>query len=145
MAERAERALSAIVRYEIAAATASKITKEIRDAINGCPIFMEAIESENPGQDTMTLWDGNRVKSHLYHCYRETTGSEGDVYSERYLSRDEQQEYLSSVETGCPECLRAWRLILERKDARIEFGIAKRAIRTIGKAAIKAAEGGGHG
>ena len=55
-------------------------------------------------------------------------------YGDRRMEDHEIEEELESA--GCEHCLQAWRAVLQRKEARREFGIAKRAIRAIGRAAI---------
>jgi hypothetical protein len=37
------------------------------------------------------------------------------------------------VVADCPECSRLCRLIAERKVARVQFGVAKRAVRRLGR------------
>lgn len=42
---------------------------------------------------------------------------------------------LADLEAACPHCRRAWDLVQERKKARQQFGIAKRAVSAAGKVA----------
>ena len=44
---------------------------------------------------------------------------------------------MTAEATGCEHCLTAWQLIEQRRTARRELGLAKLAIRNIGKAELK--------
>lgn len=127
--------LEAIIQYELAARHVRELTKQIGESINRCDITGLAMESEHPGKDTQALWDGNRIKTHLWEAYHETTDADSPYPSERRLIGHEQEEYL--IEADCPHCLEAWRLVQQRKDARKAFGAAKRTIRSMGRTAIK--------
>ncbi len=134
---RSDKALTAVIRYEQAASSVKAITPNIGLAIARCDIYRLAGEVDFPGKDTQALWDGKYVKTHLWQAYNETT--DADCYhEERRLNDGEQEEYLRDAD--CPHCLEAWRLIQRRKDARKTLGAAKRAIRQIGKAAIREGE-----
>lgn len=126
--------LAAIVTYELAARKVRELSKQISEAINQCDITGLAMETEHPGADTAALWDGTRIKTHLWQAYHETTDADAPYPSERRLVAHEQEEFLT--EADCPHCLRAWRIVQERKVARKAFGAAKRALRQIGRAAI---------
>ena len=124
--------LEAIIRYERAASLVTSLTQRIGLALNQCINTGLAMESEFPGADTMALWNGNRIKTHLWEAYHEVV----PVYQDegRRLTKEEQKKYL--VAADCPHCLEAWQLIEQRKQARMAFGAAKRVIRSIGKASI---------
>lgn len=126
--------LQACMTYEQAARQVSELTKRIGEAIHRCDITGLAMEPEHPGPDTVALWDGNRIKNHLWQAYHETTDADSPYPPERRLVEHEQEEFL--IEADCPHCLEAWRLVQERKVARKAFGAAKRAIRQIGRSAI---------
>lgn len=133
----AEKALAYVVRYERAAGLIAELTGLIRDAINRCHITGLANESENPGPDTAALWDGNRIKNHLYFAFTEETACDSG-YGVRRMDEGEQEAFLSDEETGCEHCLNAWRHIMARKEARKQFGRAKASIRMLGKRVIAA-------
>lgn len=124
---------SVCAEYEQAAQRVSTLTKQIGAALQACSITGLAHESDFPGPDTMQLWDGDKVKHHLWQAYHETTDS--DCYhEERRLNLGEQEEFLRDAD--CEHCLRAWHLIEERKVARKAFGAAKRAVRSVGRAEL---------
>lgn len=137
---RERRALAAAVRYELAAQAVTELSRAIGAAMTRCDIYGLAMEHQHPGPDTAALWDGTRVKTHLYHAYHATTDADAPFPGERTLDKAEQEEYLTDEATGCEHCLTAWRLIEKRRVARRELGLAKLAIRNIGKASIKAGE-----
>ncbi|QNH21202.1 hypothetical protein HEP73_02114 [Xanthomonas sp. GW] len=125
--------MAACIEYDRAARQVRELSKRIGEALNRCDITGLAQESDYPGPDTMKLWDGSRVKTHLWQAYHETTDADYPYPPERRLVEHEQEEFLT--EADCPHCLEAWRLVQERKIARKAFGSAKRAIRQIGRAA----------
>jgi hypothetical protein len=128
--------LSAIVRYERAAANVSALKKRIGEALQKCSVHEEMERAfKVPPYTANHLIDGTHVKTHLHNAFQETTSC-ASGYGDRRMTDDEIEVWLE--EEGCPHCLEAWRLIGDRKAARKEFGIAKRAIRSIGKRAIKA-------
>jgi len=127
--------LKICAEYERSAQLVSDLTKKIGAALQACPITGLAHESDFPGPDTQKLWDGDKVKHHLWQAYHETT--DADCYHwERRLNLGEQEEYLR--EADCEHCLAAWRLIEDRKAARKAFGAAKRSVRAIGRVALAA-------
>lgn len=131
------RELAAIVRFERVSRAVTAATKAIADSISRCSVAEAEIAdgSGNKYRDSK-----NRLKTHLWQLlssqveYCEETGAPS------YLSPEELAEELSSM--GCPHCRDTFRLIQERKAARKELGISKRALRSIGRAAI-AKEGPG--
>lgn len=126
-------AIDAIIRYEQEAANVAALTKRIGKAMQRCAIFGLANESEHPGHDTQALWDGNRIKTHLWHAYNDLIESD-HYFGMVRMDEGEQQTFL--MDEDCPHCLEAWNLIQQRKEARKAFGAAKRAIRNMGRAAI---------
>lgn len=134
---RERRALAAVVRYELAAQAVTELSRAIGAAMTRCDIYGLAMEHQHPGPDTAALWDGQRVKTHLYHAYHVTVDAGAPYMEERTLTKAEQEEYLTAEATGCEHCLTAWQLIEQRRTARRELGLAKLAIRNIGKAELK--------
>ncbi|KRP72731.1 hypothetical protein [Pseudomonas lactis] len=133
-----ERAVAALIRYESAAAELTRIKKAIVTTLEKCPITIEAYKTFD---DKSPLWDNSRVNHHLHQAL---TATVSDYCSERRLDQEEITDQLTGwddeSEGACPHCLAAWGLILARKDARQEFGNAKRLVRAIGKLAIKASQ-----
>lgn len=137
-----ERAVAALIRYESAAAELTRIKKAIVTTLEQCPITIEAYGADGIGaleSGSSVLWDGSRVNHHLHQAL---TATVSDYCSERRLDQEEITDQLTGwddeSEDACPHCLAAWGLILSRKDARREFGNAKRLVRALGKLAIKA-------
>lgn len=132
-----ERAVAALIRYESAAAELTRIKKAIVTTLEQCPITIEAYKTFD---DKSPLWDNSRVNHHLHQAL---TATVSDYCSERRLDQEEITDQLTGwdeeSEGACPHCLAAWGLILTRKDARQEFGNAKRLVRALGKQALKAA------
>lgn len=131
--------LTAVIRYEVAARKVSALTRQIGEALNECPINKK-VSQEWGNEDLSHLLDGARTKTHLYLAFKETIPCDSG-YGSRGLQDDEIDEYLDG-EDGCDGCRKAWIYVCERKAARREFGIAKRAIRTIGKHAVDTMTGG---
>lgn len=131
-----ERAVAALIRYESAAAELTRIKKAIVATLEQCPITIEAYKVYD---EKSPLWDKSRVNHHLHQAL---TATVSDYCSERRLDQEEITDQLTGwdeeSEGSCPHCLAAWGLILARKDARQEFGNAKRLVRALGKLAIKA-------
>lgn len=138
----AERAVAAITRYERAAADLTRIKRAIVAELDKCPITIEAMSDsgmEHFDRGHSMLWDGTRPNTHLH---RAMTATVADYCSERRLDQEEISTQLAGWDEddpdACPHCLAAWNLILSRKDARAEFGTAKRLVRALGKLAIQA-------
>lgn len=129
------RAITALIRYESAAAELTRIKKAIVTTLEQCPITIEAYKVYD---DKSPLWDKSRVNHHLHQAL---TATVSDYCSERRLDQEEITDQLTGwdedSEGACPHCLAAWNLIISRKDARREFGNAKRHVRALGKSAMK--------
>lgn len=123
------RVIVALASHEIAQQRVADLSKRIGAAIERCPIFIKAVEWS--AADKSDLYCGNRIKTHLFAAYN-TTGEYGE-----HLEEFEQDDLLSSDDEGCPHCYEAWKLINRRKECRQELGNAKRAIRALGKSAMK--------
>lgn len=136
------RFVTALVRYESAAAELTRIKKAIVTTLEQCPITIEAYSDDGMAaydRGHSVLWDGTRPNTHLH---RALTNTVSDYCSERRLDQEEITDQLTDwdedSEDACPHCLAAWNLILSRSEARREFGNAKRIVRALGKLAIKA-------
>lgn len=137
------RAIAALVRYERAAAELTRIKKGIVSTLEECPITIEAYTEHGYSameSGTSVLWDGTRVNHHLHQALT-SKGWDGSGLDDQEISDqltgwdDDDNDPLS-----CPHCLAAWNLIQDRKQARQEFGQAKRLIRALAKSAIRATE-----
>lgn len=131
-----DRALNAIIRYEQAARTLADLQKQIGVALSRCSVNIELDKAlaASPQRDTSKLLVGDRVRTHLHEALTVEEPCDSG-YGNRRLLGDEIGVWLEDSE--CAGCIEAWRLIVERKKVRQEFGIAKRVIRSIGRSAIK--------
>lgn len=130
----ADKYLAAIVRHERAAQENARLSREIGDALSKCPINVELgrWETSSARRAELTAQDG-RSKTHVWMALNFTDiGSHG--YPVR-LHMDEISDFLAE-DPICEHCQQAWQLVLQRKQCREELGNAKRAIRTIGRAAL---------
>lgn len=128
----ADRAMAAIVRQEVAAQQVSVIRRAIGEALSQCPVYLAAEAGAIlPSADVEKYYDGKYVRTHLHEAlaHREPCDS---GYGVTRLDADGVADWL----TECDACSRAWTFILARKAARAELGIAKRAIRAIGRAEL---------
>jgi len=130
----ADKYLAAIVRHERAAQANSRLSHEIGDALAKCPVNVELgqWETTNARRAELTAQDG-RSKTHVWMALNFTDiGCHG--YPVR-LHMDEIADFLAE-DPVCEHCQQAWQLVLQRKQVREELGNAKRAIRSIGRAAL---------
>lgn len=124
------KALSAIIRHERAAQEVAGLTRRIGVKLGHCPI------SRMPADNEWMLDEKGRLKTHLWQAFRHREPSSCG-WGEAGLCEDGIADALSSgSEYACRHCKRAYQLIMRRKDARQELGNARRAIRTMGRAAL---------
>lgn len=131
--------MAAVVRYEKAAADVARLTDSIKLAIIQCPQSVKAlaIAPDEPGGAELYAKDG-RVKTHLWEAYRRVARDDyGPDEAVWFLNHGDSTEETGE---GCANCAEAWHLINSRKLARLEFGLAKRSIRGLGKSFIKAVQ-----
>lgn len=129
------KALDAIIRHERAAQKVAGLTRRIGVKLGHCPI------SQMPADDSSMIDSKGRLKTHLWRAFNHREPSDCG-YGEMGLGEDGVADALSrGSEFACRHCKRAYQLILRRKDARQELGNAKRAIRTLGRAALSAQGG----
>ena len=130
--------MQALARHEAAKQKVENLTRRIGAAIERCPVVVKSNDWSLSNAERAEIWDEKtgKHKTHLWQAYTETTCCESG-YGVRVLDQDEQEEMLQPSNGGCRHCLRAWRLIIDRKAARAELGYAKLAIRALGKQALK--------
>ena len=130
-----DKALSAIIRQERAMQEVAILTRDIGQALAACPVSVELNRWETSNARRAELTDQNgREKNHIWEALNFTDiGCHG--YPVR-LDIREIADYLADADE-CEHCRRAWALILKRKEVRQELGAAKRAIRSLGRAALK--------
>lgn len=130
-----EKALAAIIRQERALQEVARLKREIGLALAACPVSVELGRWETSNARRAELTDQNgREKNHIWEALNFTDiGCHG--YPVR-LDIREIADFLADADE-CEHCQRAWALILKRKEVRQELGAAKRAIRSLGRAALK--------
>jgi hypothetical protein len=145
------RVISALARHEQAAGELGRIKKGIVTELERCPITIEAYANQDLNCDFLNvseddhrrLWDGSRVRHHLHLTLQVTTESDREYGPDRKLHDYEIRAELEGLgydddqPHSCPHCLAAWLLIERRKDVRQKLGCARRALRQLGKSALK--------
>lgn len=130
-----EKALAAIIRQERALQEVARLKREIGLALAACPVSVELSRLETSNARRAELTDQNgREKNHIWEALNFT-----DIGCHGYPARLDTREiadFLADADE-CEHCQRAWSLILQRKIVRQELGAAKRAIRSLGRAALK--------
>lgn len=129
------KAMDVIVRHERAKQAVDSLTRRIGVKLSHC-----SISKACDGSDETMYDEKGRVKTHLWQAFNHREPCDSG-YGMTGLDDDGIEEALSSSsEYACRHCKRAWQLILQRKHARQELGNAKRAIRTMGRAALAKVE-----
>lgn len=130
--------VEALARHEIARQKVDALSRRIGAAINRCPVVVKSNDLTISNAERAELWDETtqRHKSHLWMAYNARA-----VYGEHFDETGQEEALLPSND-GCRHCLRAFRLIKQRKAARAELGYARLAIRYYGKIAVKMVEAG---
>lgn len=123
----------ALAKHEQAKEAVSDLSSAIGRALCECSIEREIEKILREWGSIEHFYDEKgRTKTHLWQA----------LNGQGYDRLDgEVTEYLSSEETGCPACLKAWEFIQQRKDAKQHLGVARRLIRHYGKRAIEMLEG----
>ncbi|MCU9949827.1 hypothetical protein [Pseudomonas sp. PDM13] len=131
-----DKVLAAIVRHERAAQENHRLTTEVGAALARCPVNVELQNWSLPAhrRKELTTADG-LSKTHLWEALDIREASPTGHGSER-LSESEIADYLAD-DPACEHCQLAWQLLQQRKIVRSELGIAKRALRAIGRAALR--------
>lgn len=131
--------LAVIVRHERAAQRKKELKSLIGDSLAQCSVALDyaaAIENARFGDYQNVeakYYDGKFLRTHLHSAFEAETDAS---YGDRRLRESEISDFLID-EGDCRHCQQAWLLIQERKRVNQDLGGAKRAIRNIGRAAIK--------
>ena len=127
-----DKFVKALARHEMARQKVDALSRRIGVAIQRCPIVIKSNDWSISNTERAELWDEltQRHKTHLWMVYNARA-----VYGEHF-DETGQEEALLPRNDGCRHCLRAFRLIKQRKDARMELGYAKLSIRALGRQAI---------
>lgn len=140
------RVITALARHERAHGELTLIKKSIQAELAKCPISVIAnrpitmFDDHVAYAESEKMWDDSRVNHHLHQVLQITIDPEDGYHGQRKLDADEIREELeghNDESLGCPHCLAAWDLVIRRKDVRKELGHAKRALRQLGKSAMK--------
>jgi len=122
--------ISAVVAYYHAQQSIKRLTQEIGESLGFC------LDAQTPpGSDCLFV-------DHLKNAYAMTRDeSYDDEYwtcpKAYYVTGMPPEDYLAET---CPYCLTTHKLIQERKEARKQFGIAKRRISALGRSLSKGSE-----
>ena len=130
------RVINALANHERLLQQVGQMKKQIGAHLAECPVMKKANDWNINTQDSKDLYDEKMlVKTHLWKAFNETV--ESDYGNQVAMSRDDQEVHLTEDDTGCEHCYAAWRVIQERRDVRQELGRARRALRMLGKSALK--------
>lgn len=125
--------IEALARHELARQKVDALSRRIGAAIGRCPIVVRSNDWSISNAEHAETWDErtHRHKTHLWMAYNSRA-----VYGEQF-DEEGQSEALQPSNGGCRHCLRAFKLIQQRKGARKELGYARLAIRALGRQAVK--------
>ncbi|SBW79864.1 hypothetical protein PVE_R1G1978 [Pseudomonas veronii 1YdBTEX2] len=130
------RVITALANHERLLQQVGQMKKQIGAHLAECPVMKKANDWNISAQDSKDLYDEKMlVKTHLWEAFNETV--ESDYGNQVAMNSDDQEIYLTEEDTGCEHCYAAWRVIQERRDVRQELGRARRALRMLGKSALK--------
>lgn len=127
--------IQALVRHEAAKQKVDALSRRIGSAIQRCPVVVKSNDWTISNAERATLWDDRTQhhKTHLWMAYNALS-----VYGEHF-DEEGQEEALRPARfnnNGCRHCLRAFRLIKQRKAARRELGYARLSLRALGRQAL---------
>ncbi|QLG93739.1 hypothetical protein HZF02_18055 [Pseudomonas yamanorum] len=132
------RVITALANHERLLQQVAQMKKQIGAHLADCPAMKKANDPDTIGDDYYALIDQKGlVKTHLWEAFNNTV--ESDYGNQVLMSYDDQEIHLTEEDTGCEHCYAAWRVIQYRKDVRQELGRARRALRMLGKSALKVA------
>ena len=130
------RVMSALANHERLLQQVSQMKKQIGAHLAECPVMQKAGDWTLSAEQTKDLYDEKmRVKTHLWEAFNETV--ESDYGNQVLMGYEDQEIHLTEEDTGCEHCYAAWTVIQERRDVRQELGRARRALRMLGKSALK--------
>jgi len=137
-----DKFVKALARHELSKQKVDALSRRIGSAIERCPVVIKSNDWTISNAERAEIWDEKtgKHKTHLWQAFTETTQSECG-YGMRLLDEDEQEEGLRPRNGGCRHCLRAWRLIRDRRIERKELGYARLSIRALGRQALAMVRG----
>lgn len=130
------RVITALANHERLLQQVGQMKKQIGAHLAECPVMKKANDWQLGETEYKQLFaPTGLVKTHLWEAFNET--GESDYGTRVAMNSDDQEVHLTEEDTGCEHCYAAWRVIQERRDVRQELGRARRALRMLGKSALK--------
>ena len=130
------RVITALANHERLLQQIGQMKKQITAHLSECPVMKKVNSLDIPLNEYYGLMDQKGlVKTHLWEALNETV--ESDYGNQVSMNSDDQEIHLTEEDTGCEHCYAAWRVIQDRREVRQELGSARRALRMLGKSALK--------
>lgn len=130
------RVITQLANHERLLQQIGQMKKQITAHLAECPVMKKVNSLDIPINEYYGLMDQKGlIKTHLWEAFNETV--ESDYGNQVSMNSDDQEIHLTEEDTGCEHCYAAWRVIRERRDVRQQLGSARRALRMLGKSALK--------
>ena len=130
------RVITQLANHERLLQQIGQMKKQITAHLAKCPVMKKVNSPDIATNEYYGLMDQKGlVKTHLWEAFNETV--ESDHGNQVSMNSDDQEIHLTEEDTGCEHCYAAWRVIRERRDVRQQLGSARRALRMLGKSALK--------
>lgn len=132
-----DKFVKALARHELARQKVDALSRRIGASINRCPVVIKSNDWTISNAERAEIWDEKtqRHKTHLWMAYNALS-----FYGEHF-DETGQDDALQPRNDGCRHCLRALRLIKQRKEERKELGYARLSIRALGRQALAMVRG----
>jgi len=137
----ADRVIEALAEHERLLQQVGLMKKQIGEHLKNCPVMLQSAVWSSNAEYNQFYDEKGLVKTHLWHAFNDLIDSDSG-YGQCRMEYDDQENYLTDPwndDTRCDHCYAAWRVIQDRKDVRQKLGSARRAIRALGKSAMKVA------
>ena len=130
------RVITALANHERLLQQIGQMKKQITAHLARCSVMKKVNTPDIPADEYYGLMDQKGlIKTHLWEAFNETV--ESDYGNQVSMNSDDQEIHLTEEDTGCEHCYAAWRVIRERREVRQQLGSARRALRMLGKSALK--------
>lgn len=133
--------LEALARHEKACQAVECLSRGIGEALAKCSVVVRLSDYTISNAERAELFDEKtgKDKTHLWQAFQVREPSSCG-WGEVPMGEDGISDALSEgSEFECEHCYQAYHLILQRKSARQELGVARRLIRHYGKKALASA------
>ena len=128
--------ITALANHERLIQQIGQMKRQISAHLAECPVMKKINSPDIATDEYYGLMDQKGlVKTHLWEAFNETV--ESDYGNQVRMHSDDQEIHLTEEYTGCEHCYAAWRVIRDRREVRQELGSARRALRMLGKSAMK--------